>query len=206
VQYNPPKVRRLARILLNALTVLSLLLCVATIVLWMRSGLETDGRVVMFLRSHGPDQALIAYSVESQAGRIRLEGGRYVLRTTELRWFDSSELSRLKRPMGDWSRANPFDLRFASSNGAAGGIEWGGTPALTQAAPDRYRWLTLPHWYVAAATGLWPAARSYSWLRRSFRRRRRARIGLCPVCGYDLRATPDRCPECGHSTARRATV
>src|SRR5262249_50948392 len=58
---------------------------------------------------------------------------------------------------------------------------------------DEYWNLIVPSWSLVLLFAVLPT----TWLWHSLRRRRRLRLGLCCVCGYDLRATPDRCPECG---------
>jgi rubrerythrin len=50
-----------------------------------------------------------------------------------------------------------------------------------------------PYWLLALLTAALPVARAAAFARG----RRRAIAGLCTACGYDLRASPERCPECG---------
>lgn len=93
--------------------------------------------------------------------------------------------------------------------GRAGGWYWEGLDGLTTLrAPDfsSSPWgdwaLSIPLWLPALVLAMVPCASFCS----ACRRRRRAKSGLCPECGYDLRghrhdpptdAQAIRCPECG---------
>lgn len=57
----------------------------------------------------------------------------------------------------------------------------------------RFRVIVLPLWFVLAGSAILPAVRLRRWLRD----RRRLRRGWCAHCGYDLRESRERCPECG---------
>jgi hypothetical protein len=65
-----------------------------------------------------------------------------------------------------------------------------------------------PYWAIVLLSG----AAAAPWLRTAgrrlidLRRRRRAGRGLCGRCGYDVRASPERCPECGEAVGRNLAM
>jgi predicted RNA-binding Zn-ribbon protein involved in translation (DUF1610 family) len=74
----------------------------------------------------------------------------------------------------------------------------GSDAAIASLEPPRWlNWLMLG--FGLATVLLWI---ENSYLER--RMRQRLAAGLCPACGYDLRASRDRCPECGHAIIPRS--
>jgi hypothetical protein len=143
-------VKGLRGILTNIATALSLVLCVATVALWVRS-------------------------------HCRLDPKRPEMRGEDWYWFDftleaysvEGELLYTWWPNGFAHGQHPAYWRgFAYQN-------------------DEFAFtLGAPHWAILLLAVLLPAGRILGI-------RRRHAPNSCRACGYDLRATPDRCPECG---------
>jgi hypothetical protein len=207
------------RWILNWLSVVSLLLCVATVGLWDRSS-EAQGwdRVVgvgWLSRPLGiggiQGKMVVGRWVD---GAVRMDLTPYV----EERSY--GVVRRTRFAFVYFRFAVLFDLfvmlplwRF---------VKWGRRKVLKvlgdEARPDRQRivkYLTAALAFLGVAM-LWSGFSYFDevapvlvllsilplyWLFR----KRKGKAGICAVCGYDLRATPKRCPECGTVPEKAAT-
>ena len=104
----------------------------------------------------------------------------------------------------EWARGSiPVDKAPAPYDAPAPlrwvGIDWKYDVLVDPVAPRRWRRhhisVAVPYWLLVAAAG----AGAWATGRGTRRRWRRERRGECVRCGYDLFATPGRCPECGYA-------
>ena len=153
---------------------LSLLLCVGACVVWVRS------------------YSIVDIYQKHRAGRYRQivsSRGLLLLEVGPTRLADGSSWTSRRGAYISLGPVAKVDWRFREFMSLSG---------TTKGVPQRFWQLIAPHWSFALLFGMLPAVWAVVWLRR----RRRFGAGRCSACGYDLRATPERCPECGTASAR----
>ncbi len=169
----------------GGLTAVSLLLLAATAALWARSHRIIDEVSVQSGTTTRSEVALLN-------GSIRLMSHETDNDSMPAMWTSTR---RNLAAENDWnlSALPPAGSIPTASTGKAGfkaqtGGLWG--PGF---AVHTYHAYSAPLWAFCVLFLLWPTLRVALWIREQMRYGE----NCCAKCGYDLRATLDRCPECG---------
>ena len=183
------------RILGTLLAALSLIVCLISAVAWVRSYFIGNGWVLM-LNHPAPGKV---FNV-SHAFYIGHGGFFYQHETDHI--SDPNLLAVYAKPREITTIPYGPDYPHASGGTASAfnrfGFEWSKNQWATATQNVVHFSMTVPCYAVTLPLAFAPAI----WLvrfRRSRRMRWLARAGFCRMCGYDLRATPGRCPECGEA-------
>jgi hypothetical protein len=178
----------------RSLTILSLLCFVAVVVLWVRSRWSADA---LYLCSSRPDGALGWMNVS-----IGSMGNTFLASSDSV--TNSVYPGKPTSPSGGTALSPEFlvfSRRRAQRDAEFPGRRWWNRLGFccVQNIERDDRWVHssfsvgVPHWFLVPLFAAMPLL----GLRRIWTRRRRIRAGLCADCGYDLRASRERCPECG---------
>jgi hypothetical protein len=198
---EPSQMRRILRLLLATLTLFSLALCLTTAALWIRSHYAAD----VYSHDRADDWHL---HLTSSRGTLCFDGihypttpSTYQKNPTGLRREAPYDIPPATPMQGDTGVRSHFALgrlAYFRTDGSTFSPIQGNVVSLSTVTLFPAWHGTVPHWIAVALFALLPAARLALYLRR----RSRPAPGHCPACGYDLRATPHRCPECGTVPSR----
>jgi hypothetical protein len=178
------------RRLFNLAAAASFLLLIAVAALWMRARWWwiVDGAVLT--EAPSADGMIVAYRVRNSPFGTEATRRRSGQPLSSRRWEWISEAA-------DASDSDRIPVLYFRSVGGHGG-EMPGVWWVARQKPDlALHQIYVRHRTLALLTAILPAM----WAVGRWRRRRTVAAGRCRKCGYDLRATPDRCPECGAAAA-----
>jgi hypothetical protein len=182
------------RKLFNLLSVVSLLLCVATCVLW--AGSYRGGHEASW---HDRDHRAYRYLAVCGTITLSCRHGTYSEEFNAADFPDAGEVhwnSYPDPPPHEWAWDSPPEATGPQHRLLNLAYEWRTWPPGTTWFNNGRRWTAIRSWMVVVPIWFLAGAFAVPALACVLRRMRR-RPGLCPGCGYDLRATPGRCPECG---------
>ena len=167
--------RGVRRRALDILAGVSLLACVAVCVFWVRGrgGVE---------------------SVTLTHDRWPHEGGAA---SSQFHLLSDERLS-----LGfSWGRVGRHSFAYRGNGSEFGPFRWETFDGITPPADDGFGYVRVgvSHWLLALLLFVPPVL----WVRRCRKANCVLKPGVCASCGYDLRATPDRCPECGKVPGRQ---
>ena len=171
--------KRLGRLLFRLCSTASLVLCAAICVMWAQS----YWRSFMFSLDVGTSQVPTLVGFEFGRGGLAL-GVRRVYEGV-----GTPPPATYRRAILTWDAPrHPLDAAPPDM------MRLAGFSVGYFAEPDMALWAAcVPCWFAVLVTAWLPVRTAL----KARRLRIRSTYRLCASCGYDLRASPDRCPECG---------
>src|SRR6266850_2761924 len=198
----------------NTATVISGIICLLAAAAWVRSQWASDAwffRPRTVQASSGMSgQFRSSRWIGSSAGNLILADITFPEQSGTQEFWELHKFFGYKRASAAWPLLPPLPMTITAENHVRGtGFGFHQLNSVCKASPQgtrqwagqyRERETRIAWWLMVACSSFLPLVWGSRWEARMWlerRRQKKIRQKICLKCGYDIRATPERCSKCG---------